>query len=181
MVLRLKEKTGFRTLTNEVTILKNGRLFYHFQKQRPGWSFNLPAGEYTTDSAIHVISKPVRFKYPRLPKPEKKAELPRASKLKIKIGINRNKASIWTQLNSILIDRSIADNPYYVLVYVFLHEIGHYYYKTEWKADLFSCVTMLQKGFNPSQVFRASRETLSKNSYKRIEKMFNNLKDNKNA
>lgn len=177
-LISIDKKTGFKALDNQVVILdRNLQPFYSWQG-KTGFLFNLPVGIYYTASRTEKRPKPKEFKIPALPTPEKKgAKLPKA--IKIKIGENPHKASIWTRDNFILFDSGlfkIHSKPR--IVYIFLHEIGHYFYRTEWKADLFAAVQMLKKGYNPSQIFDASRNSLSKKNYQRIVKTFENLKQN---
>ena len=177
-LISIDQKTGFKAVGNTVVILdRNLQPFYNWTG-KTGFLFNLPAGIYYTTSIIEKRPKPKIFKIPSLPKPEKPgAKLPKA--ITIKIGDNPHKASIWTRDNFILFDSGlfkIHSKPR--IVYIFLHEIGHYFYRTEWKADLFAAVQMLKKGYNPSQIFDASRNSLSKKNYQRIVKTFENLKQN---
>ena len=177
-LITINSKTGFRSKNGSVRILdKNFQPFYFFDS-KPGFIFNLPAGIYWTVSEIEKAKRPKVFYVPSLPIPEQKnAKLP--SDLKIVIGENPHKASVWTKKNVVLLDHELFEiHPKPRIVYIFLHELGHYFYKTEWKADLFAAVYMLKKGYNPSQVFDASRNSLSAKNYKRIEKTFKNLQKN---
>lgn len=179
-LISIIEKSGFRAKNGNICILDKNLQPFYIWEGKPGFLFNLPAGNYWTDSDIERAKRPKKFSIPALPRPERKnAKLP--ADLKIVIGENPHKASVWTGKNVVLLDKSLFEiHPKPRLVYIFLHELGHYFYSTEWKADLFAAVYMLKKGYNPSQVFDASRNSLSKKNYARIEKTFKHLQKNVN-
>jgi hypothetical protein len=66
-------------------------------------------------------------------------------------------------------------------LFILLHEIGHFYYKTEWKADLFAYKHFMALGHNSSQAFYSISKVLSptKKNYIRIENLFNQIKKSK--
>jgi hypothetical protein len=79
----------------------------------------------------------------------------------------------------ILFDESFRTKPLYIKYAIYFHELGHHFYKTESKADLYSAKKMLDKGFNPSQIGMASLESLSQNSFDRKMKTVSLLTNNK--
>lgn len=54
-----------------------------------------------------------------------------------------------------------------------LHEIGHFYYKSEDKADLYALVKYVEEGYNPSQAYYALSKVLNKESKRNQERIFN--------
>ena len=63
-------------------------------------------------------------------------------------------------------DEFFLQLPRYMRVYVFFHEIGHYYYESEEGADRVAQIEMLKRGYNPSQIDQASKATLNDSSRK---------------
>ena len=61
--------------------------------------------------------------------------------------------------------------------FILLHEIGHFYYSTEWKCDLYALMQFLKKGYNQSQAFIALEKVLSHSAENsdRINKIKNQL------
>lgn len=67
--------------------------------------------------------------------------------------------------------------PYSLKLFILLHEIGHLYYKTEWKCDLFACYHFLKMGYNESSCLYALTNILHRSPMNdgRILKLFNTL------
>ncbi len=61
--------------------------------------------------------------------------------------------------------------------FILLHEIGHFYYTTEFKCDVFAMYNLLKKGYNKSQAYSALKDVLSRNpqNTERIKIIFDNL------
>lgn len=168
MYINVKKKTGFLAPQGIVVIYntKDANFpFYQFDfshrfnpKER---RFNLPRGLYYTDSAIKVLPKPLKYTLPQgLPKPEIKR--PKPFNFKVTFGRNPNKATIDFKKHHIHIDESMLNKPLYCLEYIIGHEFGHYLYKSEKYADLYSQVRMLKMGYNKSQISEAVKMTLTK-------------------
>ena len=64
-------------------------------------------------------------------------------------------ARIYTDLNTIVVNNKFFNYPIEVRFFILLHEVGHFYYKTEWKCDQFAAHHYLKIGFNPSQAFES--------------------------
>ena len=86
-------------------------------------------------------------------------------------GKNPNKCTIYYKAGIIVFDESLKGAPLFVKYAIYFHEIGHHFYKTESKADLYATKKMLDYGFNPSQVGLAGLMSLSENSFDRQEKI----------
>jgi len=63
-------------------------------------------------------------------------------------------------------------------LFILLHELGHFYYKTEWKTDTFALYWYLKLGYNKSQAFYALSRVLktSPENMKRLINVFNKIK-----
>jgi hypothetical protein len=161
--LKLEEKTGFSSLLPFTIYELNGQVFYssdftdHISAGRR-LDFNLPAGEYKYDGSFTKLSSPVPVVSVTLPMHERNIQKKR---YEIRFGENPNKCTIFYDEGVILFDNSFRNKPLYIKYAIYFHELGHHWYKTEWKADLFSIKKMLDKGFNPSQIGLASLETLT--------------------
>lgn len=161
MILELNKKTGVRAETYPVLILdyKRKKVFYsHKGHEGKDFYFNLPKGKYIVKSKIVLLKNPIPCALPELPKPEKNLIFPK--KVKVRINVNKNKASIWTGLNEVLVDAEIFKKTLPEIVFILFHEAGHYLYYDEKKCDLFAVREMLKRGYNPSQCFFAIRDAL---------------------
>lgn len=179
--LILENKTGFRS-TMPFTIVDNkGILFYdstftdHISKGEP-LEFNLPAGFYKYDGSFIKLDSPV--KTVNFPLPPKERHYPQ-KRYKIVFGDNPHKCSIFYEPGIILFDNGFKNAPLYIKYGIYFHELGHLFYKTESKADMYAAKKMLDYGFNPSQVGRVGLMTLSNNSFDRKEKTVKVLTRNK--
>lgn len=174
------KKTGFYCNDYEVTILDiNGNFFYNKKNvnfPKPMY-FNLPAGKYKSLNNIFALNKPVFYRLPKLYKPEKKTPL---KSPKVSYVENPNKASIDVMTGNIYI------NPFYKnnlcqLAFLYWHEIGHFFYYSEYKCDRFAENKMLKYGYNPSQITKAVLTGLNCNinsSFERAKKVYKSIKKN---
>lgn len=170
--LILEEKTGFQTTLPFQIYDSKGVLFYDdtfVNKIESGQSlkFNVPAGLYKYNGSFVKLDEPVKTMTVALPPKERHYA---QKKYRIEFGDNPNKCSIFYDLGLILFDNQFVNSPMYVKYGIYFHELGHHYYKTEWKADLYATRKMLEYGFNPSQIGRVGLMTLSNNSFDRKEK-----------
>lgn len=171
--LSVKQASGFVTSDKKIRILDaNRKPFYFFDTKNDRTEFNLPKGVYLTENDIKGLPEKIKFKTPVL-KPERKISIPK--KIKFIWGQNPNKASVILNKGIILVDEGFKQFPRFVQVYLFYHEIGHYFFKSEKGADSFARVQMLKRGFNPSQVGMASRISLSPKSVHRVKACFEDL------
>jgi hypothetical protein len=179
--LRLEEKTGFSTSLPFTIYEPDGKVFYSSDftdkiEKGERLEFNLPAGQYKYDGSFIKLPYPVPVKSITLPLRERNLAKKR---YEIKFGDNPNKCTIFYDEGLILFDTSFKSKPLYIKYTIYFHELGHHWYKTEWKADLYAAKMMLDKGFNPSQIGMASLESLSDDSYQRKVKTVNLLTNNK--
>lgn len=181
--LRLEEKTGFSSLLPFVVYESGGQVFYssefttHIAEGRR-LEFNLPAGNYRYDGQFIKLPHPVRIMNITLPQKERNIQ---KKKYEIRFGSNKNKCTIFYDEGLILFDDSFRSKPMYIKEAIYAHELGHHWYRTEWKADLYAARYMLQRGYNPSQIGLASVESLTDKpeSYERKMRTVHLLTNNK--
>jgi hypothetical protein len=179
--LVLEKKTGFMSTMPFEIFDNKGILFYdstftkHIAEGRPV-RFNLPIGIYTYNGNFIKLESPIPVLNITLPLRERNIDTGR--KYKIKWGENKNKCTIFYKEATILFDNSLLTLPLYVRYGIYYHELGHLYYKTEYKADFYGAKRMLELGFNPSQVGRVLLVGLSDKSRERKEKMIKMLTKN---
>jgi hypothetical protein len=178
MKLVLKNKTGFMNKTPLSAVIiadSRGIIFYNTTEiKRPVSMFNLPSGEYTIIKGnIQKLRKPVHYRLPSLPSPERNIKPP--FDYRILFAENPNKCSIFWDRKEIVFDSSFLQAPQYELFFILFHEYGHALYKSEHLADLAAVRLMLIRGYNPSQVGKAPITSLSTAQGKRKNHVVNKL------
>lgn len=176
MLLIVSEVSGFKSNDLIIEVLDtNYKAFYYFENPNSKTvTFNLPIGEYIILCDVEKLANHLRYVCPELPRKEKNIETP--EKINISVLDNPNKASFENWSGNMLIDHSIWSKPIPQRRFVMGHELGHTYYFTEWKCDVFSAYGMLQMGYNPSQCFYANYFCLSDGQRERKIKLHNWLK-----
>ena len=175
MNLTIDKATGFIADGPIHIKTADGRPFYILNKTGR-IKFNLPKGEYITETPVKRLSKPHLYKFEAKRKREHfNFDLPKKGQLKVEFRDNPNKASIFPRKHTIIMDNSFQQYPEFVKKYVFYHELGHYLYKTEEYCDEFAQQKMLQDGYNKSQIEAAARVTLH-DGHDRHKNCINNLK-----
>lgn len=175
LAFTLYKPTGF--IANGPIHIKtaDGRPFYIMNKTGQ-IKFNLPKGEYISETPLKKLSNPHKYKFEKKRKREHfQFDMPKPNQLKVVFADNPNKASVFPRKHTIVMDNSFQYLPEYVKKYVFYHECGHYLYKTEEFCDEFAQEKMLQDGYNKSQIEAAARVTLH-NGHERHKNCINNLK-----
>lgn len=163
--LILEQKTGFASRMPFNIYDTRGNVFYsdtfcNTIKEGRVLKFNMPAGNYKYDGNFIKLDQPVSTMNITLPTPERNMSN-KMKRYNIIFGDNPNKCTIYYDDGIILFDSSFLDKPLYVKYGIYYHELGHHFYTTEWKADLYATKKMLDKGFNPSQIGRVGLFTLS--------------------
>lgn len=135
--------------------------------------FNLPPGEYQIINAEYR-GEPIKYKCPILPLPEKLNIFPKLEALKLEItdyayGEVINKAAVCVPNNELFLNEEFFLIPSPHRLCLLAHEMGHYFYKTEYKCDLFAIRHLIKYGLNPSQ-FVSFINLLSDFSVDRMEK-----------
>ncbi len=176
MILDITEEIkGFESNDPIIEILDNsGNRFYYLENLNyERVTFNLPTGLYYTDCDLTALKKPLKYVTPKLPIREKHIRVHKNIKTYDKE--NPNKASINVSKGFIIIDPEYISGNIPREVFIKFHEHGHYYYKTEWKCDVFSASEMLKRGYNPSQCYYSSAFCLSDNQNERKDILLNFL------
>lgn len=157
----IKQKGGFCSPSSIVKIYdKKGNVFYSHENKRGGKiHFNLPAGTYKSEERI----KPYKFRVYKTRKPYKpERTFPLPEKFTFKYVENPNKCTIYLDRGLIIWDKDFFNSLLKPeKVFILFHEIGHYFYSTEKKCDVFAAYYMLKMGYNPSQIFKSQNITLS--------------------
>lgn len=175
-----------------ITVYRNGNLYLSKPFESESFYLNFPfAGHYQftgfgfipTHQTPQVIPPPPFT----LPKPERTRVF----------GVNKilfddshsSPARIYTHNGTVVLNSKFNDYTGEIKLFILLHECGHFYYKTEWKCDLYAAYHYLYTyGCNPSNAFdalagvlkteRADGTTHEENK-ERIQKIYNLLKSKK--
>jgi hypothetical protein len=174
--LILERKTGFASSMPFQIYDINGILFYsdtftdHIALGHKV-KFNLPLGVYKYDGNFVRLEMPVAMS--NIPLPLKERNLGH-KRYEIIFGENPNKCTIFYDRGIILFDNQFLRKPLYVKYVIYFHELGHHWYNSEEKADLYAAKKLLELGFNPSQIGRGVLDALDGNkeeSFERMEKI----------
>jgi len=169
--------TGFECFDKTISIVDElGKPFYYIRNgEGKRITFNLPKGEYYTENELNPLPKPLTYKPAALPSNEKfLVSVPEC--LTIIQQPNPHKASTDAKRGLIISDPSITEKPKPINVFIWLHEVGHTAYYTEWKCDVFAAYMMLTRyGYNPSQCCYSSHHSLRAESEPRKLKLFDYL------
>lgn len=170
LVLKTNKKQGFTSHSPVFITLLSGEPFLFVATNK---NFTLPSGvfvaygNFTASEFSHLDGKTA-------PTPEKRKALKRHN---VTMQINPHKLSINVGNGQIYIDKVFWAGLNEVQKYFTLgHELGHYKYFDEMKADRFAALLLLKKGFNPSQIIAAANTTLSDFSEARKTALYNFLK-----
>jgi hypothetical protein len=175
--LIVHKKTGFQNLTPESHVIIRdfrGVLFYSTEGLRPVKAFNLPPGTYFVDKGnIKPLSKPLHYKFARLPLPERNLKPP--FNFSVMFANNPNKCSIIWNEKTIIFDTNLKMKSLPELDFILFHEFSHCRYTTEKYADLQATNLMKKRGYNPSQIGSAPITSLSDMQYERKKHIVNNI------
>lgn len=181
MIIKLKNKTGFIHFGKYVYIEDVNKNPFYFKQNKSGvHKFNLPPGVYFSNEKIYKLKKPVFYSYPQLP--ERYFFDFRPKKLKVFYSENPDKCTVELKNGIVIFDNEFKNAPKFIKDYILAHETGHYFYsgrgeQSEIDCDKFARLTLLKKGYNPSQLNTASFFTLgeTKENVKRKLISFNDL------
>jgi hypothetical protein len=178
--ISIQHKTGFRSSMPFLINDTNGILFYSSDftdkiKKGQTLNFNLPAGDYIYDGNFIKLDSPVKTANVILPPKERNFAYKR---YEIQFGNNPNKCTIFYNKGLILFDNQFLNKPLYIKYTIYFHELGHHWYVTEDKADLFAAKKILELGFNPSQIQLAVLDSLSDKNIERKMKIVYSLTKN---
>lgn len=178
----IDKKTGFKNNAFAIPIIirdSRGMLFYETISfndfNKPVRFFNLPPGTYFIESGNFTpLQNPIQYNLLTLPSKER--HYPNPSHFRIVLGNNPNKCSIIWHRKLIVYDKNLFDNSTIpTIFFIYGHEKGHRFYRTEKYADLWSANYMLKLGFNPSQIGISPIASLSDGQKERKKLMVNKL------
>jgi len=160
---------------------RSGRRIYRrfLHPRADNFSVNLPrTGEYFLPDDIeirdrlHLVPCRVNFK---LPEPERNKYKP--FKIEFKADLEGTPARIFTDSGLIEIGPQYQSYDPPTKLFILLHELGHYYYQTEWKTDTFALYWYIKLGYNKSQAFYALTRVLKVNplNFHRITNIFKKI------
>lgn len=171
-VIHLSKKTGFKS-NDKVRILDhNKRTFYSFDfTTKPAGKFNLPAGVFYLEMGnIEVLEKPVKYRLKKLPKPEYFFRSD-PKNFKLIVRDNPNKCTIDYTGKTIVLDTQYLHKGRIITDFIFAHERGHRFFKTEKFADRYAKNYLFKAGYNPSQLLLSPELTLSNRVLNRKENL----------
>jgi hypothetical protein len=90
--------------------------------------------------------------------------------------IGHTPARIYAKKGAIQLNKkNFYEIPCQSQIFIYFHELGHIYYKTEWKCDLFAYKLFLLENLNPSQAVLALTRFLrsDEESLERIKSIYN--------
>lgn len=164
---------------------RNGKIYFErfLNGQTPRIKFNIPnAGVYTTANNIEIIKR-TAIEIPTLDFTLPPFERDRIKNFVIidNPELHNTPARVFTHEGVIEKGSQFNKYPKPVRVFFLLHEVGHFYYKTEMYCDLFALVNFLQMGYNMSTAMYALTNVLrrTKENRERILFIYNHLFKNK--
>jgi hypothetical protein len=183
--IKVNKKTGFCCNDSTELIINDakGKLFYSRSINRPKNCFNLPKGVYYTNNNLTQLGTPVSYSIPKLPPIEREGIIPVI--VIVRKGNNPHKCSIIRddrrRIAVIFADNKIFELPRVQQELIMMHELGHCFYETEYKCDLFSARYLIKRGYNPSQLALSSFYSLgnSDSAYERKCTMLEVMKETK--
>lgn len=149
----LKEATSFQKIT-PISIWDENKKPFYINVREGKYKFNLPKGNYyLTFGELQPLKEFSPIREFTLPKKERNLKIPKSG-LKFFVEKTPFVAHIYKNSGRVYLDPSLKNLPKYSRAFIILHEIGHYLYANEFKADLFAAHRMLKKGYNPSQIYK---------------------------
>jgi hypothetical protein len=153
--------------------------FRNLKKEGEKFSVNLPReGVYSFTGAeitkdLPLVPNSIKFE---LPAPEREGLF---KPFKIVENLNEAEmkgtpARIFPLIGKIEVSAKFKSLPPQIRLFILLHEMGHFFYKTEWKTDTFALYYYLKMGYNSSQALYALTRILhpTQRNFERINKLF---------
>lgn len=161
----------------------NNRLYYfrHLDGRTPRIKLNIPdVGVYESNHPFEVIKKvPIEI-------PKKDIVLPPAERDRwhtypeyvTNNNLTGTPARCYSEVGIIEFSPEYYNFPKPIREFIRLHEIGHFFYETEEKCDLYALVNYLRLGYNRSMAYYALVSILKRtpDNMKRIDELINNIK-----
>ena len=150
-----------------LNIYQNGVLYAQIDHDPGNFKINLPfPGYYELRGEKPGQYKfgqphPLTFKEPgfRPPKPERDRNL-QLNHVFFDNSKPYTPAAIDTLQGVVKVSRKFFKYPVEIRYFILLHEIGHFFYKTEWKCDQFAAYYFLKSGLNKTSAFNSLADVL---------------------
>ena len=172
----------FKALTNGyIKVFRNGQLYFENKISKNLFEVNLPFDGFYSFSGhgFEILSyNDLIFKQANitLPTPDRNNQFTLIKQVLID-ATSSSPAKISINKDLIILSPKFYGYTQEVKLFIILHEIGHYQYIEEWKADRFAAYHFLKMGCNPSQAFESLAGVLhdSASNDERIQKIYNQL------
>jgi hypothetical protein len=159
-----------------IWIYANGQLYYERAfLPKSEFYINLPfAASYFFSGFgfTFLRTEPIKLVSENVPLPEPERDGVNFGINKITVdSLKETPARIYTNEKVIVLNPKFFNYPIEVRLFILLHEVGHFYYKTEWKCDQYAVHHFLKMGCNPSQSFESLAgvlHTTDKNGFENI-------------
>ena len=141
-------------------------------------------GNYTANFNATATKQPLQIINAVDTLPEKERDLKTELNF-IGKNLDRTPARIYANFGVIEYDKKkFASYPIPFKVFILLHEIGHFFYTTEWKCDIFALYHFTRLGYNASNAFYCLSTILNDpnntEQHDRIKNLFNAIPHFKN-
>lgn len=151
----------FRSFENGfINVYRNGLLYCEkpFLKNT-AFYINLPfEGFYSFSGYGFIVMETTPLIYSdikiSLPEPERNPASFGIAKVNVD-NLSNSPARIAVDKNLIILNPKFFNYPVEIRFFILLHEVGHHFYKTEWKCDQYAAHHFLKMGLNPSQAFES--------------------------
>ena len=121
--------------------------------------FCLPQGNFTISQSFKKLPFNRKFIFTPIKEREKNYFFKEFAPLKF--SKNPNVATVYHEKKEIVFDNKLKEQPFLFQAFILYHEIGHKYFNTEWKCDVFACHKLLNSGYNQSQILKVCENFLS--------------------
>lgn len=164
-----------------VEAIKDGKKYFYrrFKKSKRFLKINFPcAGNYYINFDYEKIKyKPLEAVNFIGSLPQKERNREKNIKVMFNPELKGTPARIYTDLGLIEIGAKFNKLSLSEKAFVLLHEYGHFFYKTEYKTDLFALYHFIRIGFNPSSAFNCLKDVLgdTPESNKRILNLYSQI------
>lgn len=132
-------------------------------------------GDYTANFDADATVTELQISQPVRKLPTKERDL--RTELQIqKKNLEGTPARIYAKFGILQYDEKQFENlPIPCKVFIMLHEIGHFFYSTEWKTDTFALYHFCELGYNPSNAFYTLTKILKNPQGEEPSQRINNL------
>lgn len=161
---------------------RKGKLYYfrYLDGKTPRIKINIPdSGTYTGNHDFEIVKQTgieIPSDMPKLPPAERDRWHSNPDYI-YNPDLKGTPARCFSEIGVIELSPQFYSFPKPIQEFIRLHEVGHFFYKTEEYCDLWALVNYLREGYNRSMAFYALNNILMKTpaNVKRIEELINNI------